>query len=274
MSQLAPLRENVQHAPAPDFEDWMLAQGLSPRTIEQRVEFADWRWREWGTWDLQSTTIATWLSDYSGWTRLTYHAHLASVYRWLEDTGQVERSPMAGIRRPPKPSSSPRPLTPDEVSSVLGHARGQVKAWMLLALLAGLRAHEVAKFRGHDITPQYVAVLGKGGKAAAIPTHPVLWDLASTYPRRGLWFPSPVNPGQPHGTGYVSQLVAEQFRDVGIERGSIHRLRATFGTNLVRGGVNLRVVQTLMRHSSLATTELYLGVDEDERASAIGQLMV
>jgi len=105
-----------------------------------------------------------------------------------------------------------------------------------------------------------------------IPTHPALWDLAQSYPRRGLWFPSPVRAGEHYGTGYVTQRVAERFRDVGIERGSIHRLRATYGTSLLRSGANLRVVQTLMRHSSLATTEHYLGVDEDERVTAIGLL--
>lgn len=256
----------------PNYADWMLAQNLRPRTITQRVDFADWREREWGTWDLPSTTIAMWLSQYSGWTALTYHAHLASVYRWQVDTGRLERNPMTIIRRPPKPRPKPKPLTAREVDAVLDGADAKTRTWMQLALLAGLRAHEVAKFRGDDIDAQSIRVVGKGGQDSMIPTHPVLWEVAQTFPRRGLWFPSPVNEGRPHHTGYVSQRVAERFRKVGIERGSIHRLRATYATGLVRTGANLRVVQTLMRHSSLATTEHYLGVDEDERVKAIGLL--
>ena len=254
------------------YADWMLAHNLRPNTIEQRVEFAEWRHREWRTWDLPSTTIATWLSQYHGWTALTYHTHFASIYRWLIDTGRMDRNPMDPIRRPPKPRAKPRPLTPVQVATVLDGADDRLRAWMLLALLAGLRAHEVAKFRGQDIDAESICVVGKGGQDSMIPTHPMLWELAQAYPRKGLWFPSTFHVGQPQGTGYVSQLVAERFRSVGIERGSIHRLRATYGTTLLRAGANLRVVQTLMRHSSLATTEHYLGVDEDERVTAIGLL--
>ena len=61
------------------------------------------------------------------------------------------------------------------------------------------------------------------------------------------------------------------MREVGLP-GSIHRFRATYGTNLLRNGENLRVVQELMRHASLATTQHYLGVSEDEKRDAIGRL--
>lgn len=121
-------------------------------------------------------------------------------------------------------------------------------------MFAGLRTHEVAKIRGEDVGREYIAVLGKGGRAASTPTHPQLWQLAQSFPRRGLWFPSARRPGQPYATSYIGRKVADRFRQVGIERGSIHRLRATYGTNLVRAGVNHRMAQTLMRHSSLETT--------------------
>jgi len=254
------------------YADWMLARNLRPNTIEQRVEFAERVERQWGTFDVPSVRIASWLSRHVGWTALTYHTHLASIYRWQLDTGRMDRDPMTVIRRPPKPRAKPRPLTQTQVSHVMAHDDGLVHSWMMLALLAGLRAHEVAKFRGQDIDAQGIHIIGKGGQDSMIPTHPALWDLAQSYPRRGLWFPSPVRAGEHYGTGYVTQRVAERFRDVGIERGSIHRLRATYGTSLLRSGANLRVVQTLMRHSSLATTEHYLGVDEDERVTAIGLL--
>ena len=254
------------------YADWMLAHNLRPRTIEQRVEFADWRLREWRTWDLDSATIAGWLGRYSGWTKQTYYGHLVSVYKWRIDTGATDRSPMDVIRRPPTPRPQPKPLTPSEVVAVLDGTTGHLRSWMLLALLAGLRVHEIAKLRGQDIDEACIVVDGKGGQLATIPTHPDLWDLAQTYPRHGLWFPSPVRRGEHYTADHISGRVADRFRAVGIARGSIHRLRATYGTNLLRNGANLRVVQTLMRHSSLATTEHYLGVDEDERAEAIRRL--
>src|SRR5690606_12427458 len=113
-----------------------------------------------------------------------------------------------------------------------------LRAWMLLALLAGLRVHEIAKLRGQDIDEACIVVDGKGGQLATIPTHPDLWELAQTYPRHGLWFPSPVRRGEPYTADHISGQVADRFRACGIARGSIHRLRATYGTNLLRNGAN------------------------------------
>ena len=61
------------------------------------------------------------------------------------------------------------------------------------------------------------------------------------------------------------------FTALGIS-GSIHRVRHVYGTRLLRAGVNIRVVQKLMRHSSLATTATYTAVDESEMRSAIETL--
>lgn len=254
---------------ATNYADWMMAYGLRPRTIDQRVIFAAAREREWLTWDVSAALIAAWLGHFSGWTALTYYTHLTSVYRWLGETQQLEANPMSTIRRPARPRPQPRPLTPAQTIAVLDGTRGHLRAGMLLALLAGLRVSEIVKIRGEDVNEETLTVIGKGGQLAMLPTHPDLWRLAQDFPRRGYWFPSPVNAGQPIRTVGVSAKVARRFRAVGIERGSIHRLRATYGTNLARQGVNLRVVQTLMRHSSLSMTEHYLGVDEDERTAAI-----
>lgn len=69
----------------------------------------------------------------------------------------------------------------------------------------------------------------------------------------------------------VTRAVRILFDELGIE-GATHRTRHSYGTALLRGGANIRVVQELMRHSSLATTAAYLGVDEDERRRAIALL--
>lgn len=190
----------------------------------------------------------------------------------MYETSRTESDPTATLRRPATPRPNPRPLTAQQLDRVLDGASGDLRAMMLLAWLAGLRAHEVAKMRGEDINAREIRVTGKGGQTAFLPTHPDLWELAQEYPREGLWFPSPVNVGEPLHPVNVSARVRRRFRAVGIESGSMHRLRATYGTSLLRGGANLRVVQTLMRHQSLATTEHYLGVDEDERMAAVRML--
>lgn len=247
------------------YDDWLRSWGASARTVEARIRLARHL-------DPAATTedLTSWLARYDGWTKATYYAGARSWYGWLTTTGRIAADPTACLRPPRKPKPRPRPLTEAEVTAVLARADDRARAWFLLALLAGLRAHEIAKLRGEDVAEDFIFVEGKGGQRAFLPTHPDLWRLAAEYPRAGWWF-----PGREDGhisrrtvTNYSSRI----FASVGVD-GSIHRLRHTFATRLLRSGANVRIVQTLMRHESMTTTANYLGVAEDERRAAIGLLV-
>ena len=56
--------------------------------------------------------------------------------------------------------------------------------------------------------------------------------------------------------------------------GTAHQLRHWYGTSLVRSGTDIRVAQTLMRHASLATTALYVAIDDGQQRDAIARLPV
>lgn len=211
--------------------------------------------------------------DYSPWTRSTYYNHLRSLFGWLAETERIPSDPTATMRRPRSPGAKPRPLTPAEANAALRAATGHMRTWLLLGMLAGLRAHETAKMRGEDVTAQTIYVRGKGGKDSMLPTHPILWEVAQHYPSAGWWFPSRYRGHDHISSQTISTYVSRLFGQLGIE-GSYHRCRHLYGTKLLRSGVNLRVVQDLMRHSSLATTAAYLGVDEGERQQAIRTLDV
>ncbi|WP_028472953.1 tyrosine-type recombinase/integrase [Nocardioides alkalitolerans] len=254
-----------------EFERWMRGSGLSENTIKQRRTFAEGRLRDWGTLHVGPDIAAGWVGAHSGWTRSTYVNHLTSVYGWMLETGQIEASPIARVRRGPRPRPKPKPLSQKELMLVLGATEGNLRAWILLGSYAGLRSFEIAKFRGEDITESMLYVVGKGGTDEAIPTHEVLWELAQHYPRAGYWFPSPHHARDHVSAQLVGLRVRHLFRDLGLT-GSIHRCRATFGTNLLRNGKNIRVIQQLMRHASVATTQHYLGVTNDELRDAIGSL--
>lgn len=247
---------------------WMRGRGLCENTIEQRVAFVAMRQHQFGGVAASSEDVARWLGSYTGWTRRTYHHHLKSWFAWLVKAGLRDRSPLDDLRIAHAPSPRPRPLSPAQAAAVLGGASGNLYAWLLLAKLAGLRAHEIAKVHGRDISAESLHVVGKGGQAALLPTHPELWRLAQGYPRNGFWFPSPF-PDRAHlSGGRISQAVGRHFADLGID-GSVHRLRATYGTELLRAGVNIKVIQHLMRHRSLISTEHYLGVAEEDLVAAI-----
>lgn len=256
------------------FETWLRATGASDNTVTARVRFARYCEESWGyslahaTPDAIREQIAR--PGLSRWSRTTYFNHLRCAFRWLHETCQVDPDPMARMKRPRPPRDVPRPLTDTEAAKVDANAAGVVREWIMLAMLAGLRAHEIAQVKGEDVTETFVFVDGKGGQQAFIPTHPDLWTLAQRKPRMGYWYPSYTHAGHIRGET-ISARVTELFRSLEIE-GSLHRCRHSFGTNLVRNGTSLTVVQSLMRHASLNTTAAYIAVGEDERRAAVSAL--
>lgn len=255
------------------YESWMRSWGAAETTVRLRMGVAQ-TLVDAGV-DPYSTTTQE-LTDYlsrhhwTGWTLATYHSALRNLFGWLADTGQIEVDPMAKMRRPRTPKTQPRPLTSEQASRLLATATPRVRTYLSLALFAGLRAHEIAAIEGRDVTRETIYVVGKGGKPAHIPTHPLVWEQARLYPRDGYWFPGRGRTGHV-SREYVSRQVSELMRTQGLE-GSIHRCRHTYATTLLRSGVNIRVVQELMRHESLTSTQAYTLVEDSERVAAIGRL--
>jgi integrase/recombinase XerD len=144
---------------------------------------------------------------------------------------------------------------------------------ILLATLAGLRVHEIAKFSGEDIDWETMAMIvtGKGGKTAYLPVHPLIAQDACRFPREGAWFPAYGREGPitPHA---VSKAIKSCMDRAGV-RGKPHQLRHYYGTALLRNGANLRVVQELMRHGSIATTQIYTEVTTSEMRAAVNALL-
>lgn len=263
-----------------EYEAWMRSWGASERTIKARLTMARSRIKAWGLDGFTAENVQAYLArrrvmadgterEMSQWTRTTYHAHLTDICAWLVATGRLAESPMPEVRKGKRPKGIPRPLTEREVERVLDVVTGEVRDWILLALLAGLRASEIAKVRGEDVTADGFYVLGKGNKPEVLPCHDDLWEMAQRYPRQGYWFPGR-DEGHIFGQ-HVSQVVGRVFKAMGIE-GSIHRARHTYGTRLMRTGTNIRTVQKLLRHANLDTTALYTAVDEDELRAAINLL--
>ena len=136
-----------------------------------------------------------------------------------------------------------------------------------------MRVHEIAKIRGEDISPVAgtITITGKGGRTDTLPAHQLVLQQASYYPRRGLWFPSPGNQTVPVRAKTVSAVISQAF-DRADAPATAHQLRHYFATSLLRAGTDSRVVQSLMRHESLATTGRYLAVNTDQQRAALSGL--
>jgi integrase/recombinase XerD len=255
------------HEQIDQYERSLRARGLSERTVTQRGRRMRRLQDDFG--DLAQVTdeqAAMWLGQFSGWTRITYHNDLCSIFDWLRRAGVRGDHPVRGldktteIKKPPAPRPKPHPFSRAEETRIFTAAVGDVRAWLLLARWAGLRAGEIAQVDGSDITDGWFRVHGKGGTEEDVPTHPVLWELAQTYPRRGQWFN--LSPKE------LTRQGAVFLHGLGFD-GGLHRMRATFGTRMIENQVPLSDVQRLMRHRSLQSTQHYLGTDESRLRSAI-----
>lgn len=275
----------VVHADdAPDtlIDAWTLtmqAQGLSQATITERTRLIRQLARTTGTDPAALTphTLTVFLANIdSPVTADAYYSIARAWCSWLVRAGHRDDDPTMRVPRPRVPPARPRPITRPQLDTLLATPlRQDTRTKILLAAYAGLRIHEIAKIRGEDIDTAggTLTVTGKGGRTDLLPAHPIILTQAASYPRRGLWFPSPTRPGQHVTAQTVGTVIARALRRAGIDA-TAHQLRHFFATSLLEAGVDSRIVQTLMRHASLATTGRYLGVTLTQQRAALNSLTI
>ena len=252
-----------------EYAVWLNSWNAADRTKRDRLIFAERLAKRWPNPRLvTSALVEDFLAgaEFSAWTKSTYFGHLRSIFGWLAKTDRIDRDPTADVRAPKKPAGKPRPLSTHEVNRATAAAGGDLYDMLMLGLLAGFRAFEAAKVHASHVSERELYVVGKGGKESILPTHPTIWAIAQ---RRGngYWFPG-LGDREHVSSQTVTLNTTQLFGRLGIE-GSFHRCRHYYGTSLLRAGVNIRVVQELLRHESLETTARYLGVGEDERRAGI-----
>lgn len=207
----------------------------------------------------------------SAGTRQTYYTALCAWHSWLVATGRRADNPLIGLRRPRAPRREPHPVATEHLRLLLESGiRRRTRTAVLLCAYQGLRVHEAAKVRGEDfdLIGKRFRIVGKGGVEVWVPLHPVIGAEARRYPRRGYWFPSYTCPNRPVRRDSLSAAISRAMHRAGVP-GTAHSLRHWFGTELLHAGADARTVQTLMRHASLATTALYLRVDDGRQRDAI-----
>lgn len=256
--------------------EYLRAVGQAPRTIEARGRLLRQlhAYLPAGLAYAETDQLTAWLAQVAAtckpWTHVTYSNHLHAFYRWA-DGRYLEGDPSATIPPPRRPRLLPRPVTTEQVNLALTRLDPWWRRPILLAALAGLRVSEIVALDREDVTvAQLLIRRAKGGNPAAVPTHPQVWHLVERDP------PGPVV--RHHGARVTAvelmRLARLDFPPAGLAGVTMHRFRHWFGTELVRTGVHIRVVQELLRHASLASTQGYTLVTSAQREEGLGRLSV
>lgn len=262
-----------------DWEVWQVAQRLSRRTIDERVRVLRKLHHDTGEQPIRIAAVAIvrWMADHDEWsdsTACTYNSYLAAWFKWLQVTDRRADNPMMKVGTPRVPEREPRPVSDIDVVNLLRSRMWEsTRRMILLALLAGLRAHEIAQVRGEDVDfgSRVLWVKGKGRKLKSVPMHPILIEVAAEMPAAGWWFPMRGYEAEHVLPKSVSDVVSRAMRRAGV-RGTAHCLRHWYATTLLDEGIDIRVVQELLRHKSLATTQIYTKVPDGRRHAAIAEL--
>ena len=202
-------------------------------------------------------------------------AAVRSFHRFLVREGDVVDDPAVGVARPKVPRNLPRPLTVDEVAAMLsapGHdGPVGVRDRAILETLygAGLRISELVALDVDDVDLEEgsVRALGKGSRERIVPLGRYAVQALGGYltrarpalagPRSGGALFLNRRGGRLTRQG-TTNIIKAAARRAGIrKRVTPHMLRHSFATHLLEGGADVRVVQELLGHAHLATTQIY-----------------
>lgn len=252
LSPVNPTKTTSKHLS--EFLENIYAQGLSPRS--------------------QSRVLST----------------LRGFYNWMQEEQFREDNPVALFENPRVGRKLPAVLSVDEVRNLLesipmeGAYATRDRAMIELLYACGLRVSEVChlKLSLLRLSEGYLIVTGKGNKQRLVPVHKEAIKFVELY----LEYERPhIQPKPQHsdtvflsnrGTSLTRQSVFMKLKRfvelAGIKKTiSPHTLRHSFATHLMEGGADLRIVQQLLGHESITTTEIYTHVSADQLGAKIAQ---
>jgi len=195
-------------------------------------------------------------------------AALRSWLRFLVRRGELSRNPAADVRGPRLGRKLAVFLPIDESQALLdgGPAPERDRAVLELLYASGLRVSELAglDLDDVDLVQRTVRVLGKGDKERIVPFGAQAAAALDTYLRARGHGVGPLFPGRRSlrlGVRRIFEIVRRRARAAGITRRvTPHTLRHTFATHLLDRGADLRMIQELLGHSRLSTTQRYTHV--------------
>lgn len=210
---------------------------------------------------------------------------LRIFFRFFTSRGGLPSDPAEKLPLPRLPQTLPQPLSKEEMAKIVAAPAGdtplEIRDRALLELLyaCGLRIAEACSVRLENLDEEgrVIRVTGKGNKTRMIPVGRAALEAFTLYltnarpkllsVRSGAAIFLSVR-GHPLTPARIWQLVRHYAKLAGIEE-SIHphQLRHSFATHLLAGGADLRIIQEMLGHASIATTQIYTQVDRGQLKS-------
>lgn len=203
-------------------------------------------------------------------------------YRFCVLEALIDSDPSRKIPAAKKEQTLPKILSRDEVDTLIRaaeskdpHQAARLQCLIEIAYASGMRISEIVSLRLDSVQkdPAFLIVKGKGGHERLVPVNPSARAAIKAYLVIRPLFLGAKDKANPYlfasrgADGYltrrrVGQLLDEAAREAGIDptRVSPHVLRHAFATHLLEGGADLRVVQTLLGHADISTTQVYTHV--------------
>lgn len=217
-------------------------------------------------------------------------ARMASSWRgffkFLLDNGLIELNPSLGLKTPKLPRALPKAVGVDALAALLQGPLPQTfrfaQAHVLTELLycTGLRISEALSLQVDALSGvSELRVIGKGNKARVVPVVNTLSDrLKEFYEPRATHLRKAGQPNQhalfvsakgaPLSARQAQRDVADHAAQSGLgQHLHPHMLRHSFGSHVLQGTQNLRAVQELLGHASIASTQVYTALDFDHLSS-------
>ncbi len=207
---------------------------------------------------------------------------LRIFFRFLCARKILPSDPAEKLPLPKLPHTLPQPLAPEAIQQLLAAPQGQTpleirdRALLELLYACGLRISELCTVRleNIDLEEGMIRVTGKGNKTRLIPIGQAAITAIEQYlslarpklltPKSGAALFLSVR-GHPLTPARLWQLVSQYAKQAGLKEAiHPHQLRHSFATHLLAGGADLRIIQEMLGHASIATTQIYTQVDRSQ----------
>ena len=203
-----------------------------------------------------------------------YTSHVKQFFRWAVREGHLEVDPTIELKTPRVPAGRAAPIPEDRLRVAVSCApdtpNRPLKTWLILAAYCGLRAGEIARLTRESISDEKLLVDGKGGKPREVPLPPDVRTLLVAH----VAGPGPIwrhRSGRALTPRDVSLDCCRHLRETGAGA-SLHKLRHRYATRLYQMSKDPMMVKGLLGHASLATTQVYLGVEAQKGARFANEL--